>query len=111
VGGLNKGFINFMCYVLHTLLAGMYTEVNNHSLFQDINLYCQELRRKIVISPVTIQSLKVTKKQCDHIPIFPEIQLATIYRRITAGHCIKQGQHICIKLQGIYPNTVVLPYH
>jgi hypothetical protein len=63
-----------------------------------------------VISPVTRESLKFTKKQCVYISIFTEMELGIIYHRITVGHCIKQGQHICIKSQGIDGNTVVPPY-
>jgi hypothetical protein len=65
--------------------------------------YCQELQRKIVIRSVTMQSLMVTKKQCAHFPIFPDMQLDVLHRRTTVSRCInnKYNTHIYIKLQGI----------
>jgi hypothetical protein len=78
----------------------MYFEENNHNLFQDINRklsgIIEENRDKFRHNT----EFNFTKKQCVHIPIFPEKQLGILYRRTTVSHCIKQALYIYIKLQG-----------
>jgi len=79
----------------------MYLEANNHNLFQDINRILsgiiEETRDKFRHNT----QFNFTKKQCVHIPIFPEMQLGVLYRRTMVSHCIKQALHIYMKLQGI----------